>query len=503
MSASLSVILPAFNEAANIEDNLVRLLRCLEASDRAFEILVVDDGSTDATGACAQNVASADERVKLLTLPKNRGKGRALAKGCERAGGDVLVLLDADLAIPPEEIVPIVERLERSRADVAVGSKYESDALHWPLHRRMLSRLYHVVTAVLFRLPLRDTQTGLKALRVEAARHVLPHLRSRRFAWDVELLLLAHKARHRFVIHPVRVEPASRASRVGVAGALHAAVDTLRIFGRDVGLASYARVRSRHRPPRETRVIVSADDLGMSASVDAGIATGVACGALTSVSALATGATIDAALPASADADLGLHLDLLEDRSLTSFLVRACFGRPGRRALRRAVQAQLASLRALGAQVTHLDAHRHAYLLPWTRRDVLGAAARSRVGAVRSLRPLGSLRGPTVMETLKRLAMWIAATASRGAEHARGLRAPDGYVDVHEARRWVEAGRVPRFARGRTIEVIAHPAAGPSDLPAREQGEIDRAADARALYDPPLTEGLAALGCRVVDFAAL
>lgn len=501
MSAGLSVVVPAFNEADHLGANLSRLAASLAATGRRYEILVVDDGSTDGTGDVARAFATGSEPVRVLAHERNEGKGRALATGVAAAREELLVLLDADLEIPPEDVLPLVERLEAEGAHVAVGSKYHRDAtLNWPLYRRVLSRAYHFVTAVLFRLPLRDTQTGLKAIRREVAVELVPQLRSRRFAWDLELLLLAHRTGRRFVTGPVHVRPAARASRVGWGGALQAGFDTLRIFGRDRMAARYATRAARRRP---TRIVVSGDDLGLSPSVDEGLLRGLETGGLTSVSVLATGPTRGTSLSAlharAASADAGLHLDLLGGGSLARFALRGA----SRSTLTRQVTSQVETLRAAGIEPSHLDAHRHAYFVPWIRRRVCALVARAGIPAVRSLRPLGPLFNCGFKEGLKRLVLLAAATLSAGAGRARGLAVPDGFVDAAEAARWVRDGAIPAYARGRTVEVITHPALGAADLPAHEVGDLDRAAEARYVLEPPLAAALAGLGADVVDFRAL
>ncbi len=497
MSAGLSVVLPAFDEATHIGDNVRRLLACLDDSRRACEVIVVDDGSTDGTGDAARAVA--DPRVRVLAHERNHGKGRALATGCAAAREDIVVLLDADLEIPPEDVVPLVERLERTGADVAVGSKYHPEAsLEWPLGRRLLSRLYHLVTALCFRLPLRDTQTGLKALRRDTAHELVPRLRAKRFAWDLELVLLAHRAGHPVVTGPVRVRPADRASRVGWGGALQAGFDTLRIFVRDRGLAAYGPLPvSRARP---TRVIVSGDDLGLSAGVDAGLLRGLERGGLTSVSVLAEGETVGEATAslerAGGEGDTGLHLDLLQGLAPWRYLAS-----PPSAALK-ALHQQLGSLRARGIEPTHVDAHRHAWCLPWHRRALCRALPAAGVRAVRSLRPLGSVWSAGFADGLKRLILLACAPFSAGAARLAGLAVPDGWVDAQEAARWARAGRVPRWARGRTVEVIAHPALS-DDVPSGEQGTLDRAGETRAVLEPPLARALAGAGATITTFREL
>ena len=506
MSPTLSVILPAYNEAPHIAEHVARIAACLREAQRSFEILVVDDGSTDGTGAAARGAAARDDVVRVFAHERNLGKGRALATGCEQARGEILVLLDADLEIPPEDVLPLVMLLEREQADVAVGSKYHPAArLVWPAHRRVLSRLYHLVTALMFRLPLRDTQTGLKAIRRHAARDVVPRLRSRRFAWDLELVLLAHRSGLRCVTGPVHITPAQRASRVGWRGALQAGFDTLRIFARDAGLAAYAPRRGA--PPRATRLLVSGDDLGLTPAIDDGLLCGLERGGLVSVSVLATSPRLPAAAAALAvrapAADVGLHLDLPRGASLPVFAWRSVRADLLGDSSGSAVRAQLAQLQAVGLTVSHLDAHRHAWCLPWTRRRVLRAARVAGVPAVRALRPLGPRFRDGLGEGLKRVLLGSLAVFDAGLARGGGLASPQGWVDAREASAWVTAGRLPAWTRGRTIEILGHPSLGPDDVPAAERGTLDRTAEARAVLDPPLATALQGLGADVVDFRTL
>jgi len=503
--SGLSVVLPAYDEAPHLAANLRRLAACLERTGRPFEILVVDDGSRDGTGDVARAVAAEDARVRVLAHPHNLGKGRALATGCVVAREDVIVLLDADLEIPPEDVLPLVERLEREGADVAVGSKYHAEAsLIWPVSRRLLSRLYHLVTALCFRLPLRDTQTGLKAIRRSVAHALVPRLRSRRFAWDLELILLAHRAGHRCVTGPVRVQPADRASRVGWRGALQAGLDTLLIFARDAGLGAFGPATPAR--VRRTRVLVSGDDLGLSAGVDEGLARGLETGGLTSVSVLALGPTSEAAVAdvqaRIPDADLGLHLDLLRGHALGGFVLGSLRRRRGG-ALSAVIARQRAAAEGLGFTPSHLDVHRHAWCLPWVRRALCRRLAGGDIPAVRSLRHLGPLGGEGLLEGGKRLLLRLLATMSAGVARGHGLVVPDGWVSAREAATWTGPAGVPRWARGRVIEVIAHPAASLADVPSEERGTLDRAAEAQAVLSPPLARALAAPGVETTTFREL
>ena len=409
------------------------------------------------------------------------------------------MLLDADLQIDAEQILPLVARLEAAGADVAVGSKYHPAARRaWPWHRAALSRLYHLMTALLFRLPLRDTQTGLKVLRREMAARIVPQLTSRRFAWDLELLHAALRAGAHVVVGPVDVLPSQRSSRVTGRAALHAGWDTLRIAWRDKALARGPRRAPRRRPP--TTFWVTADDLGLSARTNEGIEAGFRAGALDAASVLLTGpdAVAGMARLRALGAPLGLHLDLLGERPAHAFLLELLRGRlPGREVAAR-TRAQLRILQEAGLTPTHIDAHCHAYAWPAHRRAVARAAAAEGIRVMRSLRAGAGFGGQPIHDRWKRALLRVADVCSRGAAHAAGLCEADAFVDVQTAAAWARARRLPPWVRGRTIEIVGHPCAGAFDGPPHEDGVVDRVAETRALMDPPLAGALRALGAEVV-----
>jgi hypothetical protein len=226
---------------------------------------------------------------------------------------------------------------------------------------------------------------------------------------------------------------------------------------------------------------------------------------VTSVSLLAEGASATAAAAAlragPGARDVGVHLDLAGP-ALPAFLARAAAGLVEPSEVRARARAQVLRARSLGIAPTHVDAHRHAFLVPRVYRAVLSAAREEGVGAARLPRPLGALRcGPGLAGLAKGLVLAAAAPALGAHARAAGVATPDGIVDARVARRWVEAGRLPRSVRGRVVEVVAHPVAGDAlDVPRAERA-IDRARDGEALRG--LREGLERLGARAVTFADL
>ena len=207
----LSLILPCFNEADRLPATLATYLAHLPVDPGTVEVLVVDDGSTDATAEVAQAVAAADARVRVLRSQPNHGKGFAVRTGMLAAAGNLLVFTDADGAYGPADLERVVLALDA--APVAIGTRGPDPGA--PLARQVASRAFNQALHLLSDLPFTDTQCGLKAFHREAARQLFGRARVNGFAFDVELLLLARRLG--LPVAEVRVRAQSRfGSRVRV-----------------------------------------------------------------------------------------------------------------------------------------------------------------------------------------------------------------------------------------------------------------------------------------------
>ena len=186
---ALTLILPCFNEAERLPAALATYLAQLPTASGAAEVLVVDDGSTDATAEIAQAAAAGDARVRVLGSRPNHGKGFAVRTGMLAATGERLVFTDADGAYGPEELKRVVQALQT--APVAIGTRGPDSGA--PLARQVASRAFNHALHLLSDLPFTDTQCGLKAFRRNAAHQLFGRARVNGFAFDVELLLLARR----------------------------------------------------------------------------------------------------------------------------------------------------------------------------------------------------------------------------------------------------------------------------------------------------------------------
>lgn len=202
---ALTVVVPAYDEAGTVGESLPRLHAELERLDRPFEILLVSDGSHDATAGVAQALGLAHLRVEHYE--PNRGKGYALRYGLSRATSPYVAFIDADLDIHPRSIGPLLAVVEAGDADVCVGSKvHPGSHISYPPFRRVQSRVFRLLVRVAFGLDVADTQTGLKVFTRDVVTRCLPLVHTDGFAFDVELLVLANDAGFRIVEGPVELD---------------------------------------------------------------------------------------------------------------------------------------------------------------------------------------------------------------------------------------------------------------------------------------------------------
>ncbi len=204
----LSVIIPAFNEEARLPATLHAIIEYLEqACPRAYEILVVDDGSSDRTAALAEEISRQHAQVRVLRNPGNRGKGYSVRHGMLEARGEWALFTDADLSAPIEELEKLRAAAERERAAIAIGSRALDRSLigvHQPWWREWAGRIFNRIMRVVVGLPFRDTQCGFKLFRRDALEAIFPKQRIERFGFDVEVLYLARKLGFKTVEVPVR-----------------------------------------------------------------------------------------------------------------------------------------------------------------------------------------------------------------------------------------------------------------------------------------------------------
>ena len=231
----ITIIMPAYNESGHIYNNLAEAHLFFRRSKCRFEIIVVDDGSEDDTYKESLRASRDLEGIKVVHYPFNNGKGNALKEGFGHAAGDYVVFLDSDLDLHPSQLCGLFRIMRDEQAQVVVGSKSHAlSKLNYPAGRKALSKVYAFVLRLMFGLPLRDTQTGLKVFKKEVLDRVFPRVLCKRYAFDVELLANAHRAGYKVVEAPVvlNYRRQMRWGRIGFKDVYRMAMDTLAIYYR-------------------------------------------------------------------------------------------------------------------------------------------------------------------------------------------------------------------------------------------------------------------------------
>lgn len=196
MLESLSIIIPAYNEAARLPASLEAIRGWADVVGMPVEILVCDDGSDDETAAIVADAARADARVRLVALGRNRGKGAAVRHGVLRARHAWVLITDADLSTPIEETERLAAAALARGVAVVIGSRDVDDSaieVHQPWYREAMGRTFNRIVQTLAVPGVRDTQCGFKLLRADVARAIFDRATVDGFAFDVELLMLARQ----------------------------------------------------------------------------------------------------------------------------------------------------------------------------------------------------------------------------------------------------------------------------------------------------------------------
>lgn len=188
---ALSIIIPAYNEQLVLEDAVERVVRLLRDHDD-YEIVIIEDGCTDYTPIMAAELRARYPHVQHIHSAVRLGKGRAVSEGIRAARGDVIVLMDADMATDPSELLRFIHVVRRGDADLLIGSRYHPESRTRRTGVRLLySRFYNAAARALLGSRVRDHQCGFKVFDGDALRCILPFVKSDRFFWDTEVLAVA------------------------------------------------------------------------------------------------------------------------------------------------------------------------------------------------------------------------------------------------------------------------------------------------------------------------
>jgi glycosyltransferase involved in cell wall biosynthesis len=217
----LSVVVPAYNEETRLVGTLTELMAHLDASSVKYEVIVVDDGSSDGTAAVVQRLSAAFPRLSLIDA-EHHGKGHAVRTGVLAARGSRIVFCDADLPVPPADVMRVAECLQD--CPIVVGSREGPRAtrLGEPHLRHFMGRVFNAVVRAVAVPGIQDTQCGVKGFTAESARAVFSRQTIDGFGFDVEVLYIAKRCGYEIAEVPVtwsyralsRVDPVADSLRM-------------------------------------------------------------------------------------------------------------------------------------------------------------------------------------------------------------------------------------------------------------------------------------------------
>ncbi|MBA3260564.1 MAG: glycosyltransferase family 2 protein [Gemmatimonadales bacterium] len=231
----LSIVVPAYNEQDRLAPTIQAYLGHCRDRQLAIELIVVDDGSLDATSALVESMSAEYPEIRLIRLAENRGKGYAVRTGVVNARGRLVLFADADGATPISELGRL-EAAIQAGADVAIGSRALLGGgvrVKARLYRRLMGRAFHLLVETLTVRDIKDTQCGFKLFRGPVAHDLFSRMRMTGFSFDVEVLMMAQRRGYRIAEVPVNWvhQPGSK---------VNLAVDSMRMV-RDLFI-----IRGRH-----------------------------------------------------------------------------------------------------------------------------------------------------------------------------------------------------------------------------------------------------------------
>jgi dolichyl-phosphate beta-glucosyltransferase len=204
-SPLLSVVIPAYNEEQRLPRTIESIEHYLESRHVAYELILVDDGSSDGTRQVMEAAAERNSNVRIEALAANRGKGRALAAGVAIARGDEVLVTDADLSTPIEELEKLDVAL-KAGAGVAIASRSVKGSqveIPQPVYRVLMGKVFNLIVQAVLLPGIWDTQCGFKLFRADVAHQVFAALTTDGFGYDPEVLFLAKRRGVRIVEVPV------------------------------------------------------------------------------------------------------------------------------------------------------------------------------------------------------------------------------------------------------------------------------------------------------------
>jgi dolichyl-phosphate beta-glucosyltransferase len=247
----ISIVVAAYNEEKRIRKSLLRVKEYLTGQDMDYEIIVVDDGSTDRTSKVLKESNSDIPHLKIISYKENKGKGYALRKGVLASKGEIVLLTDADLSTPIEELSRLLPLIYDNECDIAIGSRalaLSEIIKKQPWWRQSMGKLFNKIVKILVLDDFSDTQCGFKIFSGDVARDLFREARIDRFAYDVEILALAKKKGYRISEAPIKWINSPESKVNPIRDSFQMFFDLLRIRS-TVGIMKNKRIHPSN-PPR-------------------------------------------------------------------------------------------------------------------------------------------------------------------------------------------------------------------------------------------------------------
>ena len=229
----LSIVIPAYNEGERIYENLLEMSKLLSSFVTDYEMIVVNDGSKDNTEVEIRRASETVKNIVPAGYQMNRGKGGAIKEGVKCATGDYIAFLDADMDLSPMHLKDFLAKMEETSATAVIGSKMHKDSkVNYPLPRKIMSLGYFLLLKMLFRLNIKDTQTGVKLFEADALKKVMRQVSTDDFAYDIEILALICASGGTIVEMPIELifQRTNGWGRIRLSDVMEVAQDTMKIY---------------------------------------------------------------------------------------------------------------------------------------------------------------------------------------------------------------------------------------------------------------------------------
>jgi len=225
----LSVIMPMYN-SEDIISNLNEAIMSLDNVSKDYELILVDDGSTNNCFSEAKKFKK--KRVLVVGYDQNIGKGNAINYGFKFAKGEYIAFVDSGADLSPSQLKDFMRLMKKYYADVVIGSKrHPKSKVHYPLIRQIMSKTYQIMNNLLFDLNVKDTQVGIKLFKRKVLDKVMPRILVKKFAFDLEVLVLTKKNKFKIIEAPITMRHKFKSS-INIKSVFWMLWDTAAVFYR-------------------------------------------------------------------------------------------------------------------------------------------------------------------------------------------------------------------------------------------------------------------------------